>query len=105
LGYKHTEEAKRKISRSSKDYTRFPLSLDHKRSLAVFRRGKRWSKELYDTHCLPVGQYTKRGQFIKEWKSTTEAGRVLNINSGNISSCRNGNRMSAGGFIWKHINK
>ena len=50
----------------------------------------------------PILQYTKEGQFIKEWIGTREAERVLGINQSNITQCCKGTRKSAGGFVWKY---
>lgn len=50
----------------------------------------------------PVIQYTKTGEFIKEWKSTMDVKRNLNYDQGHISACCNGKRKSANGFIWKY---
>ena len=47
-------------------------------------------------------QFTKYGEFIKEWPSTIEAERELGINHANISGCCNGIRKSAGGYVWKY---
>ena len=39
--------------------------------------------------------------YIKTWKSTTEASKELNISQGNITSVINNQRNSASGYIWK----
>ena len=49
---------------------------------------------------IPILQFTKDGEFIKEWQSLREAGRQLGIN--NICHCLKGYRMSAGGFVWRY---
>ena len=49
----------------------------------------------------PVLQYTKSGEFVKEWKSTHDVERNLGYSNGNISSCCLGKRKSAYDFIWK----
>ena len=46
-------------------------------------------------------QYDLEGNFIKEWKSGSEAGRQLNIGQSNISACCRGLRKQANGFVWK----
>lgn len=51
----------------------------------------------------PVLQYTKGGQFIKEYPSITEAGRNTGINYSSICQCCLGKRKSAGGYIWKYV--
>lgn len=49
-----------------------------------------------------VNQYDLDGNFIKTWDSIMDVERKLKINNGNISSCCNGKKNNAGGFIWKH---
>lgn len=48
-----------------------------------------------------VNQYDLEGNFIKTWDGEATAGRSLNINQRNISSCCRGLRNNAGGYIWK----
>lgn len=48
----------------------------------------------------PVLQYTKEGEFVKEWQCTREVKRILGIR--NVHYVCNGKRKSAGGFIWKY---
>lgn len=48
-----------------------------------------------------IKQYDLDGNFIKEWTSTREASRSLNISETSISNCVNGNSSNAGGFVWK----
>ena len=50
----------------------------------------------------PVLQYTKSGEFVREWKSTRDVQRNLGYSNGNISSCCNGKLKSAYSFIWKY---
>lgn len=49
----------------------------------------------------PVLQFTKTGEFVREWPSTTEAGRN-GFNQGNIVSCCSGKRKYHHGYIWKY---
>ena len=46
----------------------------------------------------PITQYDLKGNFIKEWKSTTIASRTLNIN--NIGGVLRKTQKSAGGYLW-----
>lgn len=48
-----------------------------------------------------VYQFSLDGVFIKEWKSMSEAGRVLLISNSNISMCTRHLRNSAGGYVWR----
>lgn len=53
------------------------------------------------TKSKPVDQFTLDGKFVKRWPSATDAARELGISKCHISSCCNGKRKSAGGYIWK----
>lgn len=52
-----------------------------------------------------VAQYDKNNNFVKEYKSVSEAARALgNIKyDSNISRCARGQRATANGFIWKFV--
>ena len=47
-------------------------------------------------------QYTKSGEFVKEWASMTAIWQELGIRQSNICACCKGNRKSAGGYVWKY---
>ena len=47
-------------------------------------------------------QYSKSGEFIREWPSALKIERVLGINNANIIQCCKGKRKSSGGFVWKY---
>ena len=49
----------------------------------------------------PVIQFTKDGEFVREWKSMNDVQRNLNYSQGNISSCCTGRYKYAYNFIWK----
>lgn len=49
-----------------------------------------------------VLQFTKSGEFVKEWPSTKEVMRQLGFNQSHISACCNGKLKSAYGYIWKY---
>lgn len=48
-----------------------------------------------------VLQFTKSGEFIREWASIREVERVLGFLSETISRCCLGKQKSASGFVWK----
>ena len=60
----------------------------------------------YGTHneklSRKILQYSKSGEFIKEWPSALEVNRVLGINNSHIIQCCKGKRKSAGGFVWRY---
>lgn len=49
-----------------------------------------------------VLQFTKSGEFIREWPSTQEVERVLCYSRGNISMCCLGKQKSAYNYIWRY---
>jgi len=51
---------------------------------------------------VPVLQYDLQNNFIRKWDGAITASIELSINQGHISSCRNGGRKTAGGFIWRY---
>ena len=51
----------------------------------------------------PVLQYTKSGEFVREWKSTHDVQRNLGYAGSSISRCCRGKLKSAYGFVWKYI--
>ena len=50
-----------------------------------------------------VVQYSKEGEFIKEFNCVADASRECNIPTTNISKCCKGKRYSAGNFIWRYV--
>ena len=50
-----------------------------------------------------VAQYTKEGEFIKDFNCVADASREYNIPTTNISKCCKGKRCSAGNFIWRYV--
>ena len=82
LGKHHSEKTKKKMSES---HIGKHLSEEHKNKLSK-----------------PILQYSKDGEFIKEWIGANEVERVLGIAQSSITKCCQGKRKSAGGFVWKY---
>lgn len=61
---------------------------------------RKLGKKGYGNRKQKIKQYDKEGNFIKEWISSREASKSLNISETSISNCVNGNSLSAGGFVW-----
>lgn len=55
-------------------------------------------------HYGSIKQYTKEGEFIKEYNSIRDASRELGIHFGNIVKCAMRKRNIAGGYIWRFSN-
>lgn len=50
-----------------------------------------------------IAQYDMRGNYIKTWANAYQVQDELGINRGNINSCVNKHRKTAGGFRWEAI--
>lgn len=50
-----------------------------------------------------IAQYDKRGNYIKTWANAYEVQEELGINHGNINSCINKHRKTAGGYRWEAL--
>lgn len=118
LGYKHTKEAKTKISNRSK-LPRKKMSstgrLNISKSLIGNKRrlGKTHTKQTKEkisnskkgtkAHNIRiVYQYDKQFNFIREWESATYIEKTLGFSAGNISSVCNGKRNYANNYIWSY---
>ena len=53
-------------------------------------------------YAIPIIQFSKDGEFMKEWPSLSEAGRQLGIAQSHICQCCKGRNKSAGGFVWRY---
>ena len=85
-GHSVSEATKKAISDAMKGV---PLSEEHKKAIC-------------EANSRKVLQFTKSGEFIKEWTSMSEASKQLKINCSNICCCCNEKRKSAGGYVWKY---
>lgn len=52
-----------------------------------------------------VLQFSLDGCFIKEYPSTREVGRQLNISSSNVAACCRGKLRQSNGYVWRYKNK
>lgn len=60
------------------------------------------NEKLSDSMSKRILQYTKQGEFIREWRSMTDAENTLGIDHRHISDVCQGKRKSTGGFIWNY---
>jgi hypothetical protein len=67
-----------------------PLEKQHKYNLISISNSK------------PIFQYDLQDNFIKEWKSSKEASKALNIYDSNINCCLKGKYKYSGGYKWKY---
>ena len=61
------------------------------------------TQRMADSKSKPIDQFDKDGNFIRRWKSATEASKQLGINQGCINQCVLENRKTTGGYIWKYV--
>lgn len=91
------------------------LTVDHVNRIPTDNRlvNLRWatSKEQmyfddqdFKSHAKKVLQFTKNGQFVKEFESAYEIKRELGYLQSHISQCCNGKRKTAYGYIWSFDN-
>jgi len=86
------EETKKKISSTLKEYFKSEEGINKR--IAISERCRNTFKK-------KVIQYSKQGEFIREYDCMNDASKDLKICRGDISRCCNGIIKSAGGFIWK----
>ena len=90
-----------------KGVPRGPMSEANKKAISEAKKGiplsEAHKKALSEAHLKKILQFTKSGEFVREWPSIREASKQLKINCSNICSCCNGIRKSAGSFVWKYV--
>ena len=94
-----SEEHKKAIGEAQRG---IPKSEATKKAISNGLKGHPVSEECRAKLSKKVLQFTKSGEFIREWPSATEASRQLVISQGNICSCCNGKRKYAGGYVWRY---
>lgn len=118
-GIKLSEETRKKMSKSKKEKYKTEihhmvgkhLSEETKRKLSEAKKGKNHPlygkhhteetrRKMSETHKNPILQYTKNGEFIREWASATDAARELGFKQQNISACCRGKLKTSNGFKW-----
>ena len=63
-----------------------------------------FSKKLKTWQAYRIGQYTLQNDFIKEYKSLSEATRAMNKKQSRyIKECCDGKRENMYGFVWKYL--
>lgn len=101
--YVFTEETKKKMSESAKGKI---ISTETRKKISNALKGKTQSEEhrlkRAESKKMPVIQYDKKNNFIKEWKSALDAEIETNISRCHIAQVCKGYRKTAGGFVWKY---
>lgn len=114
FGKAHTLESKTKMSQSrfgDKNYWfNKEKGIDYREKISIGKKAHHQahpvSKETRDrisTKCsVSVEQYSISGDFINSFKSITDAGEKLRIDSSCITKCCKNKRATAGGYKWKY---
>ena len=98
-GIQLSEAHKKAIGEAKKG---IQLSEAHKKAIGEALKGVPLSEEHRAKLSKKILQFTKSGEFIREWPSTREVDRELGIAQASICRCCNGIIKSAGSFIWKY---
>ena len=101
-GIQLSEEHKKALSDAKKGVPRGPMSEANKKAISEAKKGIPLSEEHRAKLSKKVLQFTKSGEFIKEWPSTREASRQLGIAQSSICGNCSENRKSAGGYVWRY---
>lgn len=78
------------------------VQANNKDKTNIIKNMKILGKKSYKNRAEKVKQYDLNNNFIKEFISSREASKLLNISETSISNCINGYSKSAGGYIWTH---
>lgn len=115
-GYRHTDEAKAKMSEAAKN-RHYVLSEEWKQKIGNANKERMFSDAaLYEETCKrcrangykkakPVVQLTISGEFVAVFSSAHEAERKTGVRNGNIARCCSGKTASAGGYKWQCANE
>lgn len=116
LNRKHSEKTRKQMSKSHIGLQTWcvgkSLSEEHKKKLSIASskalKGRKHSEEHNRNNGLarriPILQFNKEGELIREWDSATSASKELRLDKANINSCcRNKyGHKTVGGFVWKY---
>lgn len=111
-GFKHTDEAKAKMS-AARTGTHFSMTDEWKANISAankiaYRRGTE-AREKASKQCVenglsrqePVEQCDSEWNVIRRFESMKSAWRETGIKDGNISKCCRGKALTAGGYKWR----
>ena len=117
-GFKHTDEAKEKISIASKNRVRSEetrqkhrdavLGKKHteeaKKRMSAAQMGHYVSEETKAAKRIPINQMDLYGNFIKTWRCAKDVSIELGYSRGHICACLKGDRHSHAGYKWEYAN-
>lgn len=121
-GYRHTTEARQRMSKMRKGVSLGPKSLEHRQSLSKSRKGRRATEEtrqrMREAHLRPdvrekqsklksrpVAQYDLEGKLLKIFPSVNAAAEETSGDKGCIAMCARGARKNTrhAGFVWRYV--
>ena len=97
LGYKHSIETKEKMSKSRQN-----ISLETRKKMSLKLLGNKRSLGITPVNIVSVNQLDINNNFVKSWKSITDAANSLNLQITNIIKVCRGKRITCGGFKWQY---
>jgi group I intron endonuclease len=102
-GQSRTDETKLKMSIAGKNRN---ITWGDKISEVKKKNPYKYTEEdkekMRANHGVPILQFTKDNQFVKEYHSAKQAERETGVKNDNICCCLKGKSKSAGGFIWRY---
>lgn len=103
-----SEETRLKMSQSHK-YRYETMSEEKRSNLGWQRKGTKLSEEVINNRTNKVQksviQLDLDNNFIKEWKSATQASKILKLSSSDICQCCKKKKISCGGYKWKYLDE
>ena len=102
-GKHHSEETRMKISEAKKGENHHfygkHFSLEHKKRLSESHKGKLGAE---CPNSIPIVQLTTKGELVKVYAATQEAGRN-GFTPSHINNCCKGKRKTHGGYKWMYL--
>lgn len=108
-------ETRKKMSESRRGQKVAPFTENHRKNISTALKGRTpwnknkrgaqvaWNKGKINTNgAKKVYQYTKDGEFVKEWKSAADIKRELGYDNSCVTSCCKGKRKTHKGFVWTY---
>lgn len=100
--YHPSEETRKKLSDARRKEN---LSEETLRRRSEGLKGRKFTDEhkrkIGDGNSKRIDMYSKDGEYIRSFKSASDAEETMNINHSHISQCCHGKRKTTGGYIWK----
>ena len=100
-----SEEDKRRMSESRRGKKRGtnPKMVGKNNHFYGKRHSEETKRRISESREIPILQFSKGGEFIKEWTSAQRAAKDLGMSQGGISACCHNyrNQKFHRGFMWK----